>query len=435
MSGEQTTASSTAPRPPSPPWSVASIVVSMSLLAIGNGLLFTYVPVKLAADGFPPWVAGAILTAMSAGGIVGCFVTGLLVRRVGHARVFAALTALVILTILAISLGTDPYVWVAARGAYGVAMTGVFIVAQSWLNDASENAWRGRVIAIFYTAYVVGIGVGSNLLAYVSVDGPDGPLLALFFVTLGILPVSLTRLSTPPPPETIKIAVASVWRISPVGFAGLSVVGGLTMLVAGFAPIYATASGFGQADVATMMLLMQVGMIVVQFPLGALSDRIDRRIVLIVACVIVVAASVSGTQMAGASLAGLIVLFALWSGGTETIYSVANAHANDRAEPRYYVSLSSTLLVAWSVSGTVLPGVTTLLTPVVGPQAFMYVTIVTAALYGVFVLYRLTRREPVPDEDQEPFQQMTAQMPLTAELAPVPVPVPAEDDAPPAGPR
>lgn len=428
MSGDQTTASVQTPKPATPPWSVASIVVSMTLLAIGNGLLFAYVPVKLAVEGFPPWVAGAILTAMSAGGIAGCFMTGFLVRRVGHARVFAALIAIVSLTILAISLGTDPYVWVAARGAYGVAMTGVFIVAQSWLNDASENAWRGRVIAIFYMAYVVGIGVGSSLLALVSVDGRDGPLLALFFVTLGILPVSLTRLSTPPPPESITIAIASVWKISPVGLAGLSVVGGLTMLVAGFAPIYATATGFGQNDVATLMLLMQVGMIVVQFPLGALSDRIDRRIVLIVACVIVVVASLAGTQMGGASLVWLIVLFALWSGGTETIYSVANAHANDRAEPRYYVSLSSTLLVAWSVSGTVLPGAATLLTPIVGPQAFMYVTVVSAALYAVFVLYRLTRREPVPDEDQEPFQQMTAQIPLTAELAPQP----AEDDAPPA---
>lgn len=392
----------------------------MALLAIGNGLLFAYVPVKLAAEGFAPWVAGAIITAMAAGGIAGCILTGRLVQRVGHARAFATLAAIIILSILAIAIKTDPRLWVLSRGLYGFAAAGLFIVSQSWLNDACENEWRGKVIAIFYMTYVVCIGAGSYLLTFVSLDGVEGPLLSIFFATLAIFPVGLTRLRAPPPPESVHVALRSVWRISPVGLMGLLAVGGLTMLVQGFAPIYAASENYSKDDIALLLFLMQLGMIGVQFPLGVLSDRIDRRIVLVIASVLVVASAAIATQISGVTLLWLVIVFAIWSGATETIFAVANAHANDRADPQYYVSVSSTLLVAWSISGFLLPGVATALTEVFGPQAFMLVALVVAALYGAFVAYRMTCRDPVPEVDQQPYQPISAQAPRTAELGPTP---------------
>lgn len=405
-------------RAPSPPLAVSSIILSMASIAAGNGLLFAYVPLKLAQQGFAPWVAGAVLTAMSAGGFAGCLLVGHLVRRVGHARVFASLAALTILSTLLIVLGPEPELWVVSRAFYGFSIAGLFVVSQSWLNDASENAWRGRVIALFYMSYVIAIGAGSFMLRFISLDGLTAPLLSLFFTTLAILPVGLTRLRTPPPPETVRIALGSVWSISPVGLVGLLAVGGLTMLVQGFAPIYAAAEGYAQGEVALLMFLMQFGMIVVQLPLGAVSDRTDRRYVLIAAALIVVASATVASQAGQVPLVWLIVIFAVWGGATETIYAVANAHANDRAEPQDYVSLSSTLLVAWSISGLVLPGIATALTPVLGSRAFMFLAIVIAASYALFVAYRLTRRAAVAEAEQEPFQAVTAQAPLTAELSP-----------------
>jgi hypothetical protein len=99
---------------------------------------------------------------------------------------------------------------------------------------------------------------------------------------------------------------------------------------------------------------------------------------------------------------------------------VANAHANDRADRQYYVSLSSTLLVAWSVSGMVLPGIATALMPIFGPKVFMYIAIVISLAYFAFVAYRTTRREPTPPDEIEPHQQLSAQIPLTPELAHLP---------------
>ena len=406
------------PAPSSPPWAVASIILSMGLVGVGNGLLFAFVPVKLAAEGFAPWVAGATITGVGVGSLLGCLLAGVLVRRVGHARVFASLAAGLILSILLIALNTDPMLWTLSRALYGFTVVGMFIVSQSWLNDASENVWRGRVIAVFYMTYVLAIGAGSFLLRFVDLDSQQAPLLAILFASLAILPVSMTRLRTPPPPESVSVAVAAVWRISPAGLIGLLAVGGLTMLVQGFAPIYAAAEGYGKDDVGLLMFLMQFGMIAVQYPLGALSDRIDRRLVLIVASLIVVVSAGVATGLSGAGLLWLILVFAIWGGATESIYSVANAHANDRAEPQYYVSLSSTLLVAWSVSGIVLPALATVLTEMVGIRAFMIVAICVAALYAGFVALRLLRREAVPEEEQEPFQAISAQAPHTPELAP-----------------
>lgn len=400
------------------PVAVASIILSMGLLAIGNGLLFAFVPVKLAAEGFPPWVAASIVTALAAGAFAGCLTTGPLIRRVGHARVFACMAAGVILSVLALCVGTVPLLWIGARALYGAASAGIFIVAQSWLNDVSENEWRGKVVAIFYMTYVMGLGLGGFALRAVELDSLQAPLLSILFATLAILPVGLTRLRTPPPPHDVSIALRKVWRISPVGLAGLLAVGGLTMMVQGFAPIYAAAEGYSKDDIALLVFLMQFGMLAIQYPLGSISDRIDRRYVLIAACVIVIASAGFATRLDGADLAFLIVTFAVWAGATETIYSVATAHANDRADPQYYVSLSSTLLIAWSVSGFVIPGVTTALTPLLGPETFMFVAIAIAVLYGLFVAYRLTRRDAVPEEDTEPYQQISAQAPLTSELAP-----------------
>ena len=405
---------------PSSPFAVTSIVLSMCMIAIGNGLLFAYIPVKLAAVGFQPWVAGAMLTAMSAGGIAGCLLTGRMVRAVGHARVFASLASLLAFSVMLIALGTDVSLWLVSRIVYGVSATGLFIVSQSWLNDAVGNALRGRVIAVFYMSYVLGLGLGSHLLTYISLDGVRAPLLTIAFITLAILPVGLTRLPPPPPPEAISIAFRSVWRISPVALVALSCVGGLTLLVQGFAPIYASAAGYAKDEVAALLLFMQLGMIVIQLPLGWLSDQIDRRWVLILATIILIAGAAAATRANGADLIWLIAIFALWAGATETLYSVATAHANDRADPQYYVSLSATLLIAWSVSGFILPGLATALTPVLGPQAFMFVTIAVAIGFAGFVVWRVIHKDPVPDEETEPFQAISAQAPHTPELAPQP---------------
>jgi MFS family permease len=396
--------------------SIISIIFSMSLAALGSGVIFSYVPFTLSKAGYDPWVAGTAVTAVAGGGLIGCLIAGPLIRRVGHARAFACLSALVILSALLVAIGVIPSAWIASRALYGLASNGNFIVVQSWLNHSAANEWRGRAMAMFYLSYVVCLGAGSFAFGFMPGGVENAPLLALGFYTLAILPIGLTILPSPPPPQSVRIDLAAAWRISPVAFVGIFASGGLSMLVQGFTPIYAAGEGLGREQIATLMFLMQLGMIGVQYPLGALSDRIDRRIVLIIACCIIAVSAVVGMAVPFTMFFVAVAVFAVWSGATETIYSISNAHANDRADSGDYVALASTMLVGWSVSAFIMPGAVTAITPILGPKAYMGACIAIAVSFAIFALYRVVATRVSKPKESEHFEIMTSQVPNAENL-------------------
>jgi MFS family permease len=402
---------------PAPAIAIASVIISMALVAIGNGLMFGYIPVRLGAEGFSPTMAGTIITGLSAGGLAGCILTGPLVQRVGHARAFTVLSALVALSNCVVGAGPYPVLWIAARALYGLSICGLFIVAQSWLNDAVANAIRGRVMAVFNVAYIAGLGAGYYLLAFVDLKSAEAPLVGIAFTALSILPVGMTRLRQPPPPQGAALALRRAWHTSAVGVAGMLAAGGLSMTIAGFAPIHATAKGYSQQDVAILLSTMPIGALILQIPFGWISDRTDRRYVLIAASAVVAVAGLFAAGFDGRALAVLVVIYVMWDGAAESIYSLASAHASDRASKHDLVALSSSLLFAWSFSGFVIPGIVTVLTAVYGTQAFMFVAVGIAAAYAAFVAWRVAMAKAVPVEEAGSFSPMTAQAPPAIELA------------------
>jgi MFS family permease len=406
-----------AARQPPPLVAIASVIISLALVAVGNGLMFAYIPVRLGAEGFAPTWAGGILTGLSAGGIAGCLLTGAIVHRIGHARAYMVLSALIVLSNAGVAAGADPLLWIAARALYGFAICAMFIVAQSWLNDAIDNSIRGRVMAVFYVSYVVGMGVGSALMGVLDISSAQAPLVGITFTALSMLPIGMTRLAQPPAPEAASVALKRAWQISPVGVAGMLAVGGLSMMIAGFAPIHATAKGFTQQEVATLMFCMPLGTLLFQIPFGWISDRTDRRYVLIAASLLVAVAGIAAARYDAAALMVILVIYVVWSGASESIYSLASAHANDRASKDDLVALSSSMLFAWSISGFIIPGLGTALTAAYGTQSFIYVAIAIAAAYALFVLWRVLQVRPVPSDETGSFAPMTAQAPLPVDLA------------------
>lgn len=404
---------------------IAGVIASTALTAVGNGLMFAFIPVALGSAGYAPTWAGTILTVMSAGGLIGCLTTGLVVRRVGHARAFMIFAGMIILSNAWIAAGIHPVSWVAARALYGFAINGMFIVAQSWLNDAVSNAIRGRVMAIFYVAYVFGVGVGSFLMGFLDISGPSAPILGIAFASIAMLPVGMTRLRQPPPPSAASLAIGRAWRISPVGLSGMLAAGGLSMMIAGFTPIHATAAGYSQREIATLLFAMPLGTLFVQIPAGWISDRTDRRYVLVAAALVVALLGVAAGVFDGAALALVILIYMAWDGASESIYALSSAHANDRASKEEMVALQSTLLFAWSLSGFVVPAIGTVLTGIYGTIAFIHVAVVIASAFAGFVLWRIMRAVPVPAAETVSFAPMAAQAPLPVDLA-------TPEDAPPA---
>lgn len=390
---------------------VSAIILSSSLMAFASGLTYTYIPIKLLSLGFEPWVAASMTPSVALGGLVGCFVTAPLLRMTGHARIFMLYYALIILSMIVVGLAESPFAWLAVRAFYGLGINGVFIVAQSWLHNSVTDAARGKVITAFYVGYVVALGAGAYFIGLISIEGNTIPMLSAGFVALALVPVALTRLPQPAPPEQVRVDIARVWRISPVGLAGMLAVGGLTMTLQGFTPIYMTKAGYPKADVGLMLLLMQIGLMFVQIPMGALSDRIDRRLVLIIVSAGGAAASIAAFSLEGAiGFLMLALLIALWNGFNETIYSVSSALANDRADPKDYVLLSATQMVAWSVSAFVFPLIATFIIQVLPIRSYMLICATVSILFGLFVLFRMRLRSEPASEQRESFQPVTAQV-------------------------
>ncbi len=411
---------------------VSAIIVSAALMAFASGLAYTYLPVKLHALGFAPWVAASMTPAVALGGLAGCFATGPLLRLTGHARIFMLVYAMIVVSMLALALTSSPYAWLGARAGYGFGINAMFIVAQSWLHHAATDATRGRIITVFYVAYVLSLGAGSFVLGQSDISGNFVPILAAAAVAVAIAPVALTRLPQPEPPGPVSVSIAKVWSISPVGLAGMLAVGGLTMTFQGFTPIYLLESGRAKEEVGLVMLAMQIGLVFVQTPLGLLSDRIDRRLVLLIACAGAVAAAAAGLSLQGAiPLVALALLLAIWNGCNESLYSVSSALANDRADPKDYVLLSSTQMIAWSVSAFVVPLGATILIQYFPIASYMAMCGAIAGIFGLFVLVRLRSRGDAATSEREAFQTITAQVVHPGEYAnpdaPKP-PVPSGDN-------
>lgn len=411
MPEEETIIESTEVRVSATPIALSGIIISMMMLGGASGLGFAYIPIRLSDLGFEPWVASAMFPAFSFGGFLGCLITGFLLRLSGHARVFLTIYAIIILSFLLILITDNPFAWLFARGMYGFGANAAFIVALSWLHDASTDDIRGRVVTTFYVLYVVTLGFGAYLIGFLDVQSIAPMAICVALVTFAIFPVGLTRLRQPEAPESVNIQIRKLWKISPVGLMGMFCVGGLTMTLQGFAPIYSGTLGYGPADIGLMMLMMQLGLIIVQLPMGALSDRIDRRYVLLIVTTMSAVLGVVGILTeSNLSFIWLVLMFAIWSGSIETLYSISNALANDRADPKDYVFLSSTQMFMWSVGAFFIPLTSTALLTVLPITMFMWLLLGLSAFFALFVVFRIFVRAAVPTEEMENFQYVTAQV-------------------------
>lgn len=376
------------------PLSIISVIGSMAFVAAGNGLLFTYVPFVLGQNRTEPWFAGAAVTAVALGGLIGCLIAGPLIRRVGHARLFPVSMAAVIFAALLIAFGFYPVLWVLARGIYGMASNVNFVIAQSWINHSASNSWRGKALSFFYMSYILCFGAGSFLFGHLSATGNLAPLVTILLTTVAILPIGLSNLPAPPMPPALSMlkALPLAWKISPVGLVGVLSAGGISMAIQGFTPIYVTAANMPQDKIGLMLFVMQTGLLFVQYPIGMLSDRLDRRIVMLVTCGLILLGAFAALRIDTTSPWMMMLTFALWAGAIESIYSLANAQANDRASPEHFVPLSSALLLIWSIGATAVPMLITALSYRFGPQTFIYAIVLSTLALGLFVIIRLASR-------------------------------------------
>jgi MFS family permease len=396
---------------------VVGIIGGVTLLQLANTILAVALPLQLALAGFSGTTTGIVTTAYGLGFLAGCVVAHRLIRSVGHIRAFAVLAAVCSVLSMVFAASQLVWVWFGLRLVMGFCQAGLFTVVEGWLSAATPAKARGGVLSFYLVSTKVAI-VGAQLVLG-RVDATD---LAWFdaasaVFTLSLVPVALTRTAQPPAPRLELLRPRDLYRVAPAAIVGCLCSGLLSSAVIGLTPVYGTRLGLSVELTVWLLTAIQLGSFFLQWPLGRLSDRIDRRSV-IAGCALAVAALSLLIVLAQDQRWLLLALFFLWGGAALSFYAVAVAHASDFADVDQMVGVSSGSLLAWAVGAAIGPSLAAPLLDLVGPAGlFLYALAVSAGL-ALFVLYRMTRRSPLPPEAREGFVNLPATSPRLAEIDP-----------------
>lgn len=392
------------------------LLIAAGILLAGNGMQGTLIAVRGNEEGFSTSLIGLIGAGYFAGFMAGCFLISPLLRSVGHIRVFSALAAIAASATLLLFMIIDPWVWLVLRFILGLCFASLFATIESWLNSGVTNENRGKVLSIYRLVDLFSVIGGQFLIPYFGASGFEAFGIMVIMITMSLVPISLADRSNPRPPSAFKFDVGFLWRLSPLACVGCVAIGitGAAFRIIG--PVYAQSIGMSVAAVATFMSAGIFGGTVLQYPLGWLSDRYDRRFALIVA---------SG----GAVLAGLFINF--FAGTNENLnylgiflfgcfalplYSLSAAHANDFAKGDNYILISAGMMFFWSIGAISGPIIASALMQIYGPGVlFVFTSIVHAALV-IVTIWRMTVRATVPRDERSSFVGLLRTSPIMMKL-------------------
>ena len=397
---------------------ILPILAAAALLQLGNGLLAALIGVRLESAGFAASVTGLVTTAYFAGQLAGSSLSGGVVNRVGHIRAFASFATVLSAAALVYALAGGPLVWSAVRFANGFAMAGALLAMESWLNHVSGNARRGSALSAYMAACYAALSVGPLLM---TVGEPEG--FALFSIAsilmgLALLPMSLSNRAQPGVAQPSRLRFRDLVRISPLGIAGAVLSGAMIAPLIGLGPVYAVSSGHGVSGAAAFWLALVGGGFALSFPIGRLSDRIERRLVLAGICFAALAAALVFRAAGDGSIEVLMVFGAVFGGLVFAGYPLAAAHTNDHLPPEDSVPAAAGLLIAFGAGAVAGPPVAALAMDLAGPGALFDSVAAIAAGLGLFALYRRTRRADVDEADKGAFVVLPRTTPAAYEMDP-----------------
>lgn len=382
---------------------ILALLLSVSLLLMGNGLQNTLLPVRASIESFSAIDIGILGSAYFLGFAAGCFYGPRIVRRVGHIRTFAAMATVASCAVLIHAFVLDPVVWWVLRVITGICFAVLYMVIESWLNEKASNENRGTIFSIYTIINLTVITIGQMML---TLDEPSNFILFSFasiLVSLAAVPVALSKASEPAPIESVKINFRLLFQTSPVGVTGCLAVGLANGSFWALAPVFASGESTDVSRVAIFMSVAVIAGAIGQWPLGRMSDRMDRRRVILLVC--------SGAAICGAVLALLapsmeaILLPAAFAYGLFAfpLYALCVAHTNDFAEKSRYVEVACGLLLVYALGAVIGPIIASTFMWLMGASGLFAFTALVHIVTFIFVIYRLRQRDVRPFEDHISF--------------------------------
>jgi MFS family permease len=367
---------------------IASLLLAVAFLLAGNGLQFTLLPLRGHAEAFSAFAIGVIGSGYYVGFVGGCLLAPYVILRAGHIRTFAALVALASVVGLAYPLVTTAGAWVAFRTLNGFCIAGFYLVIESWLNDRATNEARGLVMSAYVMVNFFAFSIGQLMVTLYPIKAEEDFIVAVMLVSLAIIPVALTRSAQPAPIAIVSFRPMQLYRAAPISLIASLVVGAANGAFLSLGPLSVVGNGFGVAEAAIFMSVTTVAGALAQWPVGIMSDRLDRRLVLLV---LLVGAALAGVALwmfadTNALLLGIGLLFgALALPG----YSLAAAHAYDKTPVRDTVPTAATILLVNACGAVIGPLIASETMALAGPRALFLFTAVTQSLLAAYVFYSI----------------------------------------------
>lgn len=397
---------------------LAVLIAGLSVLLVGVGLIGTLVGVRASLEHFSALTIGLIMSGYYLGYVLGTFLCPVLIRRVGHIRSFAALAAVTCVATLSFSLWVDPLAWGVLRIVGGIGVVGLYMVVESWLNEQVDPAWRGRVFGLYVASTLAALAGGQFLLLAGDPMTSAPFAIAAIFIALGLIPVAVTRVREPVPVQAPEANLLSLYRVSPMAFQGVLIAGLVSSSFWGMGAVFAQRIGLDPLGIAGFLAATIAGGAVLQWPVGHLSDLLDRRIVLVAvsfACALVALAAVWLLELGWAAM--LITAF-VYGGLLFPLYGLSVAHANDQLDPSRVLAATRGLLLVYGFGAIVGPAGAGLAMHWAGPMGLPLFSSAFLALLGLFGLYRMTRRAAPPPDEQSEFVAMVRTTPVVLEMHP-----------------
>ncbi len=398
---------------------VAALLLSDALLLIGHGLQLTLLPVSAELLGFTAGQIGMMGSTYYLGFVSGCLLTPLLVRRVGHIRSFAILATSYSALVLLFYSFPVLLVWLLLRFTVGLAISGLYMTIESWLSERSTSETRGTILSVYVVINMSMTMVGQQMLNLADPLGQTLFIVIAVLLSLALIPVCLTTALAPAPIHTVRVDLRKVWDLSQVGVAGAIATGLVTGAFWSLGPLYAREIGLDTQALTMFLSVVVLGGAVFQLPIGRLSDRYDRRLVLFYTAIIGLILSALLAVIPDLDSWGLAVLAFFWGGCVMTQYAISLAHANDRAAPEDFVMVGSVMLLSMGVFSALGSVIAALFMQWFGPSGLFIFSVICL---GGFAFAIAARRRvhvlPVHDET-EPFRAVAGvTTPMSLELDP-----------------
>lgn len=390
-----------------------ALLLGMLFLMIGNGLHGTLLGIRGALEGFSPTTMSYVMAGYFLGFLGGSQLAPKMIRHVGHVRAFAALGSLASAVFILFPVFPDPISWTIMRVLIGFCFSGIYVVSESWLNDAATNDTRGQALSAYVIVQMIGIVSAQLLLNFADVGGYILFVTMSVLVSLSFLPILLSVSAAPAFHTAKPMRLRELYRVSPLGTVGIFLLGTILASLYGMMPVYGTAKGLDVTQISILVGLMYLGALVLQYPIGWISDRVDRRQLVISLTVV----GAIGLLMGLPFLNNVPVLYALsfFAGGLASpLYSLLIAYTNDYLEPGDMAAASGALIFLNGLGAIGAPIIAGLLMARFGPDSFFFLPIVVFALIAGYALYRTTRRESTPASETSHY---AAVLPQASQIA------------------